>query len=84
MLGRLDTRRLELWFQCAVIVWHYTFADSLHCAHLATIFHGVEGEVNLRDRLFLADCPEGIIDLSLGGIVVNRLRLIFFIHDGRR
>lgn len=40
-----------------------TFADSLHGAHLGAIFHGVEGEVNLGERLLLLEGADGIFEV---------------------
>lgn len=54
-----------------------TFADSLHGADLGSVFHGMEGEVYLRDRSLLVDGAKSIINLS----IVAR-SLIGAAHDG--
>lgn len=62
----------------------HTFADSLHCAYLATIFHGVEGEVDLWDGTLLADCTDRIIDLGKIGVAIRHTGLVLSIHDRER
>jgi len=43
----------------------HTFADSLHGADLAAIFHSMKGEIDLGDGLLLVDCMQGLVDLDL-------------------
>lgn len=57
-----------------------TFANPFKCAHLGTIFHDMDGEVDLGEGLLLADSANGIVDL----LVVVRLRATVGIHGGRR
>lgn len=42
----------------------HTFADSLEGADLAPVLHGVQCEVNFWDRLLLAQCADGIVNLG--------------------
>lgn len=42
-----------------------TFADSLLCAHLGAVFHGMQGEIDLRYRFLLrysASCNVKVVD----------------------
>lgn len=63
MLGRLYTH-----VSCILKIgnsWSpLTFADALHCADLRPIFHGMQREVNLGDRLLLVDSSQSIVDLD--------------------
>lgn len=59
-----------------------TFAHSLERAHLSTVLHHVDGEVNLGQRLLLLNCANGIVNLDgpsrllVGGVIV------FGVHGG--
>jgi len=55
-----------------------TFADTLHCAHLIAIFHGVQAEVNFRQRLLLLDGANGLVHVLR---LVDILRVVL---HGRR
>lgn len=41
----------------------HTFADALRGVHLCTILHGMQGKVNLRERLLLSHGTHGIVDV---------------------
>lgn len=62
----------------------HTFADSLHGAHFGAIFHAVNGEVNLGERLLLLYCADGIVDLDVAKILGPRRTSAVGIHLGRR
>lgn len=47
----------------------HTFADSLHGADLAAIFHLVNGEVYLGQRLLLLYRANGIVDLDIASVL---------------
>ena len=40
-----------------------TFTDPFHCAHLRTILHSMQSEINFRQGLLLFDCPDSIVDI---------------------
>ena len=40
-----------------------TFTDPFHCAHLRTILHSMQSEINFRQGLLLFDCPDSIVDV---------------------
>lgn len=61
----------------------HTFADSLHRAHLAPVFHGVEGEINLWDWFLLTDRPERIVDLDLARNAIFRHDRVVLAFHGR-
>ena len=58
-----------------------TFTDSLHCADLLAILHGVQGKVDGGNRLLGLNCPHRIIEV---GRIKPRRELIslFLVHDG--
>lgn len=41
-----------------------TFADSFHCAYLASVFHSMQTEVDFRHRLLLLKSSESIVYLD--------------------
>ena len=41
----------------------HTFTDSILRAHLSTIFHCVQGEVDLGDLLLILHCADRIVDV---------------------
>jgi len=56
----------------------YTFADALQGAHLGVVLHGVQGEVDLGQRLLLAHGTHCIVDvLRLSDILLSG------VHAGR-
>lgn len=69
-----------------------TFANPLGRVHLGAVFHGVDGEVDLGNRLLLADGTNGIVDVGIARIVlllllaaVGRVGLLISgVHVGRR
>lgn len=56
-----------------------TFADSLKGAHLGAIFHGVQGKVDLRERLLLLDGADSIVKVL--GLV--HVALLVVLHGGQ-
>lgn len=52
-----------------------TFADPLQRAHLGSIFHGVDGEVDLGERLLLLYRADGIVDLADALLILGDGRL---------
>jgi hypothetical protein len=58
----------------------YTFADALRGVHLRAIFHGVQGKVNLGQRLLLLDCADGILHvlalIDILGVVLHGGRAV--------
>lgn len=62
----------------------HTFANSLHGAHLGAIFHLVDGEVNLRQRLLLLYCANGIVDLDIARVLRTGRTSAVCVHGGRR
>jgi hypothetical protein len=57
-----------------------TFADTLHGAHLRAIFHGMQGKVDLRERLLLLDCADSIVQvlrlISILGVVLHVVQIV--------
>lgn len=62
----------------------HAFADSLHGVHLGAILHSVDGEVDLRQRLLLLYCANGIVDLDVADVLRARRASAVGFHDGRR
>lgn len=58
-----------------------TLADSLLCVNLSSVFHGVDGEVDLGHRLLLADGTNGIVHLHVALLLLHvGGRLAVFLH----
>lgn len=57
-----------------------TFAYTFHGADLCIIFHGMDGEVNLRKRFLLLDGANRIVDLLRAAILAAGRA---FFHIGR-
>ncbi len=58
-----------------------TFANSLHCADLGSILHGMKSEVNLRDRLLLVNGAQSIVNLDSVPNAIRQLS-VFAVHYG--
>jgi hypothetical protein len=59
-----------------------TFANSLHCAHLASVFHGMQTEVDFWDRLLLLESSQSIVYLdSVLHPMWERTSVRLAIHD---
>ena len=69
-----------LFLACGREVWrvgwaagkHDTFADPLHGADLAAIFHLVDGEVDLGQGLLLLYGADRIVDLGIARVLRAR------------
>jgi hypothetical protein len=61
------------------------FANTLHGVDLGVVLHGVNSKVDLRDRLLLLDCANGIVDLNVASLLARGrcVGLAFRVHDGR-
>lgn len=56
------------------------FADSLHCADLRAVFHGMKSEVDLRDGLLMVDGAQSIVNLDSVPYAIRQVG-IFGVHS---
>jgi hypothetical protein len=60
----------------------HTFADTLHRAHLSSIFHRMDAEVDLNSGLLLLDGPNSVIDLLVTELIRTPMMGRASIHPG--
>jgi hypothetical protein len=72
-------RGLELYMESCGELWRrHTFADTLQSAHLCAIFHGMQREVDFRERLLVLNGAHGPVEVILVDI------LLIVLHDGQQ
>jgi len=61
-----------------------TFDNALQRADLGAVLHGVDGEVDLRRRLLVANGTNGIVNLEVAAVVEGCRRVVVFAVHGWR